>query len=220
MSNVLNRTTKEYLISVSTGFYSTASWIINPDMSAVVGVPSKYWKITGDVVSEMSQAEKDAVDYPNLTGLVVVYDPSDAIVGNRLVLVLPAVLLINFDGVQNVLQNPVLPNNVMFKHMKYKSGSLEEMSDAEKNTVNEYVPIERNRQLIINDIYLNSNDFEQRVRLMSAIDVRTSLVLALDDYNYPLSRDILIDIYNKNPEFLVEDLIHCNKYIPVSILEI
>ena len=41
---------------------SNAEWIYNPDMSAVIGVPKKYLVITGDVVSEMSQSEKDAVD--------------------------------------------------------------------------------------------------------------------------------------------------------------
>jgi len=41
---------------------SNAEWIYNPDMSAVEGVPSKYLVIIGDIVSEMSQGEKDAVD--------------------------------------------------------------------------------------------------------------------------------------------------------------
>lgn len=41
---------------------SNAEWIYNPDMSAVEGVPRKYLVITGDIVSEMSQSEKDAVD--------------------------------------------------------------------------------------------------------------------------------------------------------------
>lgn len=41
---------------------SNAEWIYNPDMSAVVGVPSKYLVIIGDIVTEMSQAKKDTVD--------------------------------------------------------------------------------------------------------------------------------------------------------------
>lgn len=45
---------------------SNAEWIYNPDMSAVEGVPAKYLVITGNVVSEMSQAEKDAVDAATL----------------------------------------------------------------------------------------------------------------------------------------------------------
>jgi len=33
-----------------------------PDLSAVAGVPKIYWIITGDVITEMNQTEKDAVD--------------------------------------------------------------------------------------------------------------------------------------------------------------
>jgi len=64
MPNYLHRTTKQYLESISPNDLPEpdANYIFMPDLSAVAGVPSKYWKITGDVVSEMSQAEKDAVD--------------------------------------------------------------------------------------------------------------------------------------------------------------
>ena len=62
MADVLNRTTKEYRRSVNTPDYPAGTWIINPNLSAVVGVDRKYWQINGDSVSEMSQAEKDAVD--------------------------------------------------------------------------------------------------------------------------------------------------------------
>lgn len=62
MADVLNRTTLQYLQSVNTPDYPVGDWVINPDLSGVTGVAQKYWKLTGDVVSEMSQAEKDAVD--------------------------------------------------------------------------------------------------------------------------------------------------------------
>lgn len=62
MANVLNRITGEYLKSVNTPDYSTTDWIINPDLSRVVGVPVRYWKITEDLVSEMSETEKQDVD--------------------------------------------------------------------------------------------------------------------------------------------------------------
>ena len=62
MSNVLNRTTKQFLRSVNTPDYPVVDWIISPDMSAVEGQPSKYLVITGDTVSLMSQSERDAVD--------------------------------------------------------------------------------------------------------------------------------------------------------------
>jgi hypothetical protein len=62
MANVLNRTTKQFLTSANTPEYPVEQWIHNPDMSEVVGYPSKYWVITGDVVTLMSKAERDAVD--------------------------------------------------------------------------------------------------------------------------------------------------------------
>lgn len=62
MANVVNRTTVEYIKSVNTPDYSPAEWIINPDLSALDDVPHRYWKVVGDDVVEMDQAEKDAVD--------------------------------------------------------------------------------------------------------------------------------------------------------------
>jgi hypothetical protein len=66
MAHVLNRTTKEYIRSANTGDYPVEAWIINPDLSAVDGFPDKYWVITGDVVSLMDQAQRDAVDAGNV----------------------------------------------------------------------------------------------------------------------------------------------------------
>lgn len=64
MGNYLHRTTKQYLQSVSPNDLpeSLVNYIEEPDLSAVAGVSSIYWTITGDVVTEMLQAEKDAVD--------------------------------------------------------------------------------------------------------------------------------------------------------------
>lgn len=68
MANVLHRTTKQYLTSVNTPDYPTVDWIINPDVSAVAGFATKHWTITGDVVTLMTQAERDAVDAAELSG--------------------------------------------------------------------------------------------------------------------------------------------------------
>lgn len=46
----------------ASGAISNATAIYEPDMSAVVGQPSKYWVVTGDLVSLMSLAEQTAVD--------------------------------------------------------------------------------------------------------------------------------------------------------------
>ena len=67
MASVLNRTTKEVLPSVNTPDYSPKDWIINPDLTAVNGFPSKYWIITGDVVTLMSDVERAAVDAAEAT---------------------------------------------------------------------------------------------------------------------------------------------------------
>ena len=62
MSTVINRSTKEVRDGVTAASFDLADWIIGVDLSPVENVPVEYWKITGDVVSEMSQAEKEAVD--------------------------------------------------------------------------------------------------------------------------------------------------------------
>src|SRR5262245_20712562 len=66
MASVLNRTTKVFIASANTPEYPVARAIHNPDMTAVATTPSKYWKINGDTVTVMSQAEKDAVDTAEL----------------------------------------------------------------------------------------------------------------------------------------------------------
>lgn len=69
MSNVLHRTTLQYLTLADTPLYPVEDWIINPDLSGVVGVPTKYIKIVGDSVLKMTQPEKDVVDTANLPTL-------------------------------------------------------------------------------------------------------------------------------------------------------
>lgn len=62
MASALNRTTKQYLQSFNTPEYPTVDWIIAPDMAAVTGFDSRYWIITGDVVSLMDAAARTAAD--------------------------------------------------------------------------------------------------------------------------------------------------------------
>jgi hypothetical protein len=66
MADFVHRTTKQHIVSRDQTELPDQPWenfyIINPDLSAVAGVPNRYWKITGDSITEMSQAEKDAVD--------------------------------------------------------------------------------------------------------------------------------------------------------------
>lgn len=64
MGDWVHRTTKQYIQSVPENelIEPVVNYIFMPDLSAVAGIPSKYWIITGDIISEMSQAEKDVVD--------------------------------------------------------------------------------------------------------------------------------------------------------------
>lgn len=53
----------DYKKSVNTPDYQgRTDVLINPDVSALAGVPIKYWKHSSGAVVEMSQAEKDALD--------------------------------------------------------------------------------------------------------------------------------------------------------------
>lgn len=66
MADVLNRTTREFLRSVHEPNYPVEDWIINPDLEGVEDFESKYWIITGDIVSLMEQTARDAVDAAEL----------------------------------------------------------------------------------------------------------------------------------------------------------
>ena len=83
MSNWLNRTTKNYLVGVSPrdmekrfpGVFvdksgnaqGNATWLLNPDMSAVSGQPPKYWVVSNDTVSLADRAARDSIDAAELS---------------------------------------------------------------------------------------------------------------------------------------------------------
>lgn len=68
MANVVNRTAVPVVVlySVNTPDYPVSEWIINPDLTALASVPQKYWKVSGDLVIEMTPAEKAVVDAAEL----------------------------------------------------------------------------------------------------------------------------------------------------------
>ena len=71
MANVaLFRSNQEpqYLKSVNTPDYSSdPDALIDPNITSVQSVPTKFWKRSGNTVSEMSQAEKDVILAAELT---------------------------------------------------------------------------------------------------------------------------------------------------------
>ena len=79
MSDWINRASKQLVVRTSPGdmmrkfgggpyvgvdgnAVSNSDWIHNPDLTAVSGFSSKHWRITEDVVSLLSQEDRDAVD--------------------------------------------------------------------------------------------------------------------------------------------------------------
>jgi len=67
MAVVLNRATKQLRRSANTPDFPVADWIHSPDLASVTGFESKYWIITGDVVTLMDQVARDAVDAAEAT---------------------------------------------------------------------------------------------------------------------------------------------------------
>lgn len=74
MATALNRVTMQYRKSINTPeFENDPDWIINPDLSAVNGVPQKYWKLnSNDQVVEMNATEKAEVDQKMHRGILKV----------------------------------------------------------------------------------------------------------------------------------------------------
>lgn len=62
MAIVLNRVTKQLRKSVNTPDFPVADWIINPNLINVENTPTRYWNITDDLVTLMSQVDRDFVD--------------------------------------------------------------------------------------------------------------------------------------------------------------
>lgn len=111
MGNYLDRTTKQYRTSTSPASLSKplASYIEGPDLSAVIGQPSKYWKITDDVVSLMSVAEQNVVN-------VVETNTQRAAAGNSVDSLGDPLVAMNrvlFDYINGLLANAGLPTKTV-----------------------------------------------------------------------------------------------------------
>jgi len=68
MADVFNRTTGEFIPSAHTPNFPVADWVINPDLTAVLGQPVRYWFITGTTNPE-GQEELGVVDAATQTSI-------------------------------------------------------------------------------------------------------------------------------------------------------
>lgn len=66
MANVLNRKTLEFHESVNTPEYPPDQWLINPDLSAVAGLPTWQWVVDGDSVRPPTVDELAAMETSRL----------------------------------------------------------------------------------------------------------------------------------------------------------
>lgn len=71
MASVLHKTRQpaDYRESVNTPDFPDSDWYHNPDISAVLATPRKYW-VLGQTVTEMDQTAKDAVDAAEAAALL------------------------------------------------------------------------------------------------------------------------------------------------------
>ena len=79
-----------------------ANYIEEPDLTEVTGWPTKYWIVTGDVVTLMDQAARDAVDAAELE----VSRDSEASQLDDLEAVLRAFMLIVLDEINILRTDP------------------------------------------------------------------------------------------------------------------
>jgi len=69
--SALNRTTLRYVEDLSSlDDYPVEDWVHDPDMSEVDMDWPRYWKLTGDVVSEMSTVQQEAHDAADIDAIV------------------------------------------------------------------------------------------------------------------------------------------------------
>jgi hypothetical protein len=67
MANWVHKTTVQYLDSNDPPVADQVNWLKNPNLSAVAGLPQKYWKVVSNAVQAMSGAERSAVDAAAVT---------------------------------------------------------------------------------------------------------------------------------------------------------
>jgi len=82
MGNVVNRITGEVLFSVNTPDFPDPPWLLNPDLSAVVGLPAKYIKVVGDTVVPKTAAEQLLADDAEFQGFISVADAEAELFGD------------------------------------------------------------------------------------------------------------------------------------------
>ena len=161
MSNVLNKITKQYLISVNTPDYTESDWLINPVLPTC---DSKFWVIEGDTIREMTHEEKDAYLY--------MYESIVYIIAEKQ-------LITNVDGSEyesnaNAIINPVMPNCDV-KYTKVVDGTVVEMTLEEQDDI-DLIDMRCTKQNLIKEQCTNHilNVYSEHVQLSAAMMIYSS----------------------------------------------
>lgn len=121
---------------------------------------------------------------------IVIYDPSDQTVANRVTQYFKSVNTPDYDGESNKLVNPDLSgvSGVNRIYWKVSGSDVVEMTAEEKTAIDSSIPVYKNRVTIIDEIFNGVSGQEQLDRLIAALDNYPTFGYALDDYNYTLAR--------------------------------
>ena len=128
-----------------------------------------------------------------LASNILIYNPNDSIVSNKVTAYLRSVHTPNYNLIKNKIINPDLSNvlNVNIKYWKISNEQVVEMSITEKSNIDASVPIFKSRMQIMNDIYNSVSSPNQFKRLIKS-SYYDAFQTALDDFSYDLARQLLL----------------------------
>lgn len=121
MSTVVNKTTFQVIPLANTPDYDPIDWLINPVFPQCA---SKYWKLVGETLEEMTQLEKDEVDY-STSATVYMIAEKQLLTGQN---------GHDYEANANALINPAMPA-CEIRYTKVVAGAVVEMTAIEKNIV-------------------------------------------------------------------------------------
>lgn len=121
MADVMDKRTFRIKYSQDTSEFLDGNWVINPDKHVIANVERRWWVIDGDVLREMSQFEKDELEYT--TNSTIYFILSGA--------VLTGVDGSLYEGDENAIINPMSIEGG-WEYGKIVSGLLVEMDVDER----------------------------------------------------------------------------------------
>ena len=136
MSDFINRTTLQFVVSVNDPDYDDPPWLLvspgSPNAIVIAATPAGYRKIAGDVVSEMTQPEKDTVDAATLAAAITeqTAELKASVVASSPLGVDVRALIQNSNRRLNFLTNRVVELQNMLVAMLTSSGGTADMRSA------------------------------------------------------------------------------------------